>query len=350
MQLKKYVSGVLVVALIAIAADVIQRLPFAPFTLASGAHPIESMAIGLIVGIILANTFYLPVTLRPGFKFCMGSLLSLGIILLGFKLNIETLFKMPIAVPIIIVIASLVALFSAVIIGRFLKNDKTTSLLIGLGNAICGSSAIMAASASIKDVNKDQIAMSITIVNLLGLLIIFILPAMAHFLRLSNLQAGLWAGATGQAVPQAIAAGFTFSEAAGVYATIIKLSRVLQLGPYVIAMKIFNRKSNVDGVTVGKVKKIFEYIPLFIVVFIAVVLINSHVKAPVIHLFNTHFYPFKMLGIASEFFLTMALTAIGLQTNLKMLIKYGGKNVCVGLVSTFCAVAFVLIAGVLFLT
>ena len=233
----RIVPGVLLVALLTALAYVISTLPFAPFTLASGSHPIEAMAAGLLVGIIIASVIKLPSVFISGIHFSMKTVLSIGIVLLGVKLNLFAIMALPIAVPVTIILTTLGALFSAMLIGRLLGNDPITSLLVGVGNAICGSSAIMATSRVIPLDHKNHVPVAVSTVNVLGLGLVFILPALAHLLHLNDLQMGLWAGATGQAVPQAIAAGFAYSQQAGTYATAIKLTRVLQLGIYVFIFK-----------------------------------------------------------------------------------------------------------------
>lgn len=345
----RIVPGVLLVALLTALAYVISTLPFAPFTLASGSHPIEAMAAGLLVGIIIASVIKLPSVFISGIHFSMKTVLSIGIVLLGVKLNLFAIMALPIAVPVTIILTTLGALFSAMLIGRLLGNDPITSLLVGVGNAICGSSAIMATSRVIPLDHKNHVPVAVSTVNVLGLGLVFILPALAHLLHLNDLQMGLWAGATGQAVPQAIAAGFAYSQQAGTYATAIKLTRVLQLGIYVFIFKlIYHRTQGQAHPPKNKLVGILNYIPLFIIFFIIVVLLNSFVHVPT---FTLHHYSFdlhSLFGKLSAFLLSMSLTAIGLHTDIKLLIRYGGKNLIIGAFSTLVAVEISLIGATFF--
>ena len=113
----------------------------------------------------------------------------------------------------------------------------STSRLIAIGTAICGSSAIAAAAPVIQAKQKD-IAISIACVNLLGLLAVFALPLIGSHFKLSDQQFGVWSGISIQAVPQVIAAGLSYSANAGNIATLIKLVRVCLLGPFLIVLRI----------------------------------------------------------------------------------------------------------------
>lgn len=340
MAIRNIVPGLILTLLITLLAILLEKLPFPPFTLGSGFHPIESMAIGLLLGIIVANTCNLAKVLKPGIDFAMSSLLSLGIILLGFKLNMPMLLNLPITVILIVVLTSLLALCSAMFIGKLLTNDSSTSFLIGIGNAICGGSAIIAAAQSIPNITKAQIITAITVVNLLGLVLIFMLTPLAHWLNLSHLGMGVLAGAIGQAVPQATAAGFMFSHAAGVYATLIKLVRVLQLGPYLIYIRCQFHQSIQPNPSFFTT--LFAYIPPFIILFIVAMILNSYVPSPTFMLQTIHFNLFRTLAHSSTLFLTMALTAMGLSTELKLILDEGRVNLLIGLFSTACAIGSVI--------
>jgi uncharacterized integral membrane protein (TIGR00698 family) len=308
------------------------------------------MAAGLLLGIIIASCIKLPALFDSGIHFSMKTLLAVGIVLLGFKLNLHAIASLPLSVPIIIVVTSLGALVSAIFVGKWLGCDSGSALLIGIGNAICGSSAIMASSHVVPLKDKHQISIAVTTVNILGLVIVFALPPLAHLLHLSDLHMGLWSGATGQAVPQAIAAGFSFSQHAGLYATAIKLTRVLQLGIYVLVLKLFfHRSQKVSTDKTSRIKHLLNYIPLFIILFVLAVLFNSFVSLPPFSIGHNTINPHLWLGDISAFLLTMALTAIGLHSNLKTLLRYGGKNLIVGVASTLVAVLIALGSAVIFL-
>jgi uncharacterized integral membrane protein (TIGR00698 family) len=349
MSMVKLLPGVAVVLAVTLLAYVVSNLPFAPFTLASGTHPLEAMAAGLLIGIIIASFTRFPAALMHGIEFSMHTLLAVGIVLLGFKLDIHRILSMPVVVLFVIVLTSLAAFGTAILVGKLTRHDSTTSLFIGVGNAICGSSAILAAAGALPNADKNHTGMAITTVNLLGLVLVFLLPALGHFFSMSDMEMGLWAGATGQAVPQAIATGFAYSAQAGVYATAIKLTRVIQLGIYVFLIKLFAHRNN-RGAGMYQVsgwKKVFSFVPPFILLFIGVVIFNSYVTIPALQVGELRLEVTSALGTVSAFLLSMALSAIGLKTHLKMLIRYGGKNLLIGGLSTLAAV-FVSFIGCLF--
>ena len=341
LSFKRYLNGIIFTAIITVIAYIVAKLPFPPFTVHINQHPIEAMSAGLVLGIIIANCVKLPDFLKPGISFTQHTILALGIVLLGFKLNLHSLLSLPWLVPITIIITSLCTLISALLIGRLLKCSTDTALFVGTGNAICGSSAIMATSKALPHLCKEKAAVSIATVNVIGLILIFVLPVIGHSLHLSDLQMGLWAGATGQAVPQAIAIGFTYSHGAGLYATTIKLARVLQLGVYVLVMKLLNRH---HMPSTGKIKTryyqtILKFIPGFILLFIIALCINSFVHMPMVSMPSGTQLPLNnVLGKISAFLLSMALTSIGLNTRISSLIKQGSSSFVIGAISAITAV------------
>jgi len=170
------ISGIIFTAIITIIAFIVSTLPFPPFTIHTNQHPIEAMSAGLILGIIIANCIKLPNCFKPGINYTQHTILALGIVLLGFKLNLHSLFSLPWLVPATIIVTSLCALLSAILIGRLLNFSADTALFVGTGNAICGSSAIMATSQALPHLCKEKAAVSIATVNVLGLILIFVLP------------------------------------------------------------------------------------------------------------------------------------------------------------------------------
>ncbi len=335
--------GSVLALLVAILSYPIQNLPIKPFTLSTGIHPIEAMSIALLLGIVLANLIKLPLLFDKGLQLCTHKILPLGIILLGFRLNLHILADFSIMVLITIIVVSLTAFVSALLLGRLFKIPTDISLLIGIGNAICGSSAI-AAAAPLTRASKGQIAVVIAIVNLLGLIAVFLLPFVAHLFSMSSQQLGIWAGATVQAVPQAIACGFTFNTAAGNIATVVKLIRVLLLGPYIVIIRLFT--SIADKRSEGKspitIKALLNFFPIFILLFFMVVLINSYLPLKILALPNTTFDVRQLLIHFSSLLLAMALAAIGLQTDLRLLIQQSKHYLLLGLLSTLLATAVTL--------
>ena len=205
----------------------------------------------------------------------------------------------------------MVSIFSSMIFGRIFHLPSSLSLLLGLGNGICGSSAIAAASP-ILDAKKDDIGLSIATINILGAIGIFILPLVINLFFIGSLEnQGIIIGSTIQAVGQVIAAGFIMGDEVGQTATLIKMIRILMLAPVLISLtfiyssnKINNKSSNFS-------------IPSYIVGFITVCIVVNLGLIPSEILFY--------LNKLSKYCLLFAISAIGLNISIKSVIDKGYK-------------------------
>ena len=275
---------------------------------------IEPMTLALILGMLLASCTPLSKKLEPGIQFTTKTILEIGIILLGLKLNLHAIKSMPVIIPLSIICISSLIIISSLILGYICKLDSNLNLLLAVGNAICGSSAIVALASVIKAPHKKTVT-AIAAINILGLCAVFIIPAIASQLRLSNLMAGFLAGSSVQAVAQATAAGYAYTPAAGLYATIIKLFRVLLLGPYILVINlIYHKKQPTNNYSI-----LHNCIPKFVLLFILMVVLNtlsySYFPPAIIYLHK--------ISALSPMCLCMALAAIGLQANLKQIVIDG---------------------------
>jgi len=222
MKIKQYLPGLAAVTLIAIAGKLLSNIII----------NIGSVTLAIIIGIIVGNLLPKRDRLEKGISFSVSKILPFAIMLLGVELQLKLLLKLglpAILMIIIMVSGTIIAGFTA---GKLLGLNPKFSLLMGCGNAICGSSAIAAVAPVIGN-DENEIGLSIGVVNLMGTIGIFILPAVAHFLNLSDIQSGGLIGGILQAVGQVVAAGYSVSDKVGNISVIIKMGRVLMLGPVV---------------------------------------------------------------------------------------------------------------------
>ena len=270
---------------------------------------IGSVAIAIILGIIVGNIIKFNESYNKGITYAEKTLLGYSIALMGINLDFHILSSLGLKTLVIIVLGMIVTIYSAVLIGRYYKIDMKLALLLGIGNGVCGSSAISATAPVIK-ADKHFIGISVAIVNLLGTLGIFLVPFVALSFGLNEIDAGILVGNTLQAVGQVTAGGFSIGDTAGVSATTVKMGRILLLTPLVlILIYIFHAKNseeNTKGAT----------IPLFIVGFIAFSLISSFglVSDEIKHI----------IASISHIFLLIAMSAVGLKIHFKS-IKSDGK-------------------------
>lgn len=302
--------GIIVSLVIAVAARFLESL--LPI------HVIGASVIALFIGMIINQIKKPGKILSSGIRFTSKKLLKFAIILLGASLSIGTVLnvgKMSLAV---MAFTLLTCFGGGYFIGRALKLNWKLSNLISAGTGICGGSAIAAIAPAIDAEDKD-IAYAMSATFLFDMVMIILFPMMGHWLGLSDMAYGLWAGTAVNDTSSVVAAGYAFSEAAGDFATMVKLTRTLTIIPTVVVFYIINahikKKQSVGDETVKSKMDVKSFVPWFIIGFVALALINS-----------TGIIPAAISGGAKEvskFLMVAALAAIGLNTDFKEMKKSG---------------------------
>jgi len=305
---KTYTKGLLASIAVAIVATIITH--FISFSTATVA-----IIFGMIVGNIFYTTFHSEDSgFKSGVKWAEKDLLMFAIALMGINLNFTMLANLGVQTILIIVAGMVFTIFMGVLLGKLFKLNPKLSLMIGIGNGVCGSSAI-AATSGIAKVHSNDIGISIALVNLMGTIGIFLAPFLAHSLGFSDIQAGVFTGNTLQAVGQAVAAGFSISDEAGHYATVVKMGRVLLLVPLVlILIYIAKKESQKSGEEVTGKTKIG--VPSFILWFVFFSVIAS-----------LGWLPKEIETLISSFshYITLiAMSAIGLMIHFGTIVKTAG--------------------------
>ena len=226
---KRYTKGLFASIAVAIVATLITD--FISFSAATVA-----IILGMIVGNKFYNTFHAEDSeFKSGVKWAEKDLLMFAIALMGINLNFTMLANLGVKTILIIVLGMVFTILMGLLLGKLFKLNPKLALMIGIGNGVCGSSAI-AATSSIAKVKNDDIGISIALVNLMGTIGIFLAPALAHLIGFNDIQSGVFTGNTLQAIGQAVAAGFSISDESGHYATVVKMGRVLLLVPLVFIL------------------------------------------------------------------------------------------------------------------
>ncbi len=247
----KYIYGLLLSILIAFIAYFLAKVV-----------PIGGVTISIIIGIVVANVFKVPSSCNVGIDYSEKIILSFAIALMGINLDFTILASLGLKTIILIIISIYITIYSAVYIGRYFKINIKLALLLGIGNGICGASAI-AATAPVIKANKNFIGLSIGVVNLLGTIGIFFLPLIALIFGLNEIDSGILIGNTLQSIGQVTAAGFSISDTTGISATTVKMGRVLLLTFVVlILIYIFSKQDN-DEIKVVKFPKFILFFILF---------------------------------------------------------------------------------------
>lgn len=284
-------------------------------------HIIGASVIALFIGMII-NSFWKPTKLfAKGLKFTSKKILKFAIILLGASLNISVVLNVGKMSLLVMVFTLLTCFGGGYFIGKALKINWKLSNLISAGTGICGGSAI-AAIAPVIDADDSDVAYAMSSTFLFDMAMIVLFPIMGHALGLSDQAFGLWAGTAVNDTSSVVAAGFAFSEAAGEFATMVKLTRTLSIIPTVIVFALISarlerKKQAAEGVVSTEKKKlnITKVIPWFILGFLALTAVNSFGVIPEA--------VSGALKDISKFLMVAALAAIGLNTSFKDMKKSG---------------------------
>jgi uncharacterized integral membrane protein (TIGR00698 family) len=328
--------GVVLSVTITLVAIWLSEQPFAPFTISGNRHPIEPVMIAIILGMILSNAFGLSKIFQPGVKFSVKKLLPLGIVLLGARLNFAELLKVGAEGLILSVFETLLALALLYVLTIVFKLPRKLGVLLGIGTAICGGTAIVAAAPVIEAEEKD-VAFSVATVTLLGLIAMFLLPVLGHVLQLSSKAFGIWAGLAIHQTPQVIAAGFAYDNEAGQTATIVKLARVCLLAPVVFLLGLLYARHKVKQTGSSERKNInyAHLFPMFVLGFLAFALLNTAGLLPkltlhigqggILHPGDRNANLANFFEQISKFLITVSMAGVGLETKFAAMRQTGLK-------------------------
>ncbi|SHF34540.1 YeiH family protein [Caloramator proteoclasticus] len=283
---------------------------------------------GIILGILINNTIGKPKNSQEGIKFTSKKILQWAIIVLGAGLNIKQIYETGIESLSVTFITLSVAFITAFVFGKLLDIPYKLKSLIGVGTAICGGSAIAAISPII-EADEMEVAYSISTIFLFNVIAVLIFPSLGHIIGFNDKQFGLWAGTAINDTSSVVAAGYIYSNAAGAYATIVKLTRTTMIIPislvFAIITSIQKKKESKQNLGVNySFKKIF---PWFIIWFLIASILNT------IGLFPKEIISY--INTIGKFMIVMALSAIGLSTDFKKILQTGIKPLLFGLIVWF---------------
>ena len=308
--LKQRTPGLLLAIAIALLAVSLGR--FAPI--------VGGPVFGIVLGVAVRNTFSPGALYAPGIQFASKKVLQWSIIALGFGLSLGQIGKTGLESLAVTLVTISVSFLTALGLGHVLKVRGKLKVLIGVGTAICGGSAIAAVTPIIKSDENDT-AFAVSTIFLFNLVAVLVFPMIGHVLHLSDLGFGLWAGTAINDTSSVVAASYSFSKAAGDYATIVKLTRATLIIPIslLLAVAVAWREKK-KGTGNFSLRRIF---PWFILWFLVASMVRTAGLVP------TSILP--AIHLAAEFLIIVALTAIGLTANLRKMASVGLRPILLGL-------------------
>jgi len=299
--------------------------------------PISTAMIAIILGIFFGNFFKIRDSFQKGLDFSRDYILKLGIICLGIQLKPFEFFEFgKIAIPLILICIISVLIVIKLIIKK-LKIPTRMAYLISIGSTVCGTTAIMATAPVIK-ANKNEVSYAVANITLFGILSMLLYPYFANFYFDGNsLFAGLFLGTAIHETSQVAAAGLIYDQQFNSpetlnIATVTKLIRNTFL---IVMIPLFAFLYN-RGITKEKNYSILSIFPYFILGFIGMIVLRNIGDEIFITNINNMWIEFiDFIKVSSKIFLTMAMAAIGLSTNLKDLRIMGYKPFVVGFAAMF---------------
>jgi uncharacterized membrane protein YadS len=257
---------------------------------------LEALVLAILVGVAVRTAWVPTPRFIPGIAFSAKFLLECAVVMLGASVSIATVLALG---PFLLVgIASVVAMALGVsfVIGRMIGLPLRMAILIACGNSICGNSAIAAVA--------------------LGVIVVLTLPLLVPVLQLSLTQYGVLAGLTVYAVPQVLAATLPIGALSNQVGTIVKLVRVLMLGPVVLGLSLLARDLRTTGARTNKSRPDWhEIVPWFITGFLVVLIVRSLGLIPQVAL--------PLITQIAAILTTIAMAALGLGVDIRVVAKSG---------------------------
>lgn len=279
---------------------------------------VDALVFAILLGTALHTGLGLPPRARAGVQFASKSLLELAIVLLGASISFHTIGQAGGRLVAVVALVVMLSLLISYALARLLGLPDKLATLVACGNSICGNSAIVAA-APVIDARAEDVASSISFTAALGILVVLLLPLCVSVLGLDPWQYGVAAGLTVYAVPQVLAATHTIGAASVQIGTVVKLMRVLMLGPVILLLGLRSGRRD------GRRPALRDMLPWFIIGFLLVVGLNSLQLIPAAAL--------EPLHAASTILTILSMAALGLSVDLRSVMTAGGRVLAAGTLS-----------------
>lgn len=279
-----------------------------------GGRWLESLVLAIALGIAVCTVKPLKPAMRPGIDFSAKTLLEIAIVLLGASISLSAVRGAGvwlIAGIAIVVVLSIAATYA---IGRLLGLPPKLATLIACGNSICGNSAIVAV-APVIEADSQEIAAALAFTAVLGIAAVFLLPFLYFYFGMSIAQYGTLAGLTVYAVPQVLAATAPVGILAVQTGTLVKLVRVLMLGPVIFMLGILTKVETTDAK--GRSGHHHSLVPWFICGFLGLMAMRSFGLIP-----DALVGPMQSI---SGILTVIAMAALGLSVNIRSVAHAGGR-------------------------
>ena len=308
-------------------------------------HLIGSAVIAMFIGMILNYFLRNTKVFASGLKFTSKKILKFAIILLGLSLNITTILNVGKMSLTVMIFTLLTCFGGGYFIGKALGLNWKLSNLISAGTGICGGSAIAAIAPTI-DADDNDVAYAMSATFLFDMAMIVLFPIMGQAMGMTDQAFGIWAGTAVNDTSSVVATGYAFSEGAGDFATMVKLTRTLAIIPTVITfafvqLRLKRKEALANSQNGSELKANFsiaKIFPWFILGFLAMSIVASVFPIPAAVVSGTK--------TASKFLMVCALAAIGLNTSFSSMKKAGIRPMIHGFIISALVVIVALLVEI----
>lgn len=287
--------------------------------------PVSGVVLGVVVGVLVRRRADPPsvAVLSPGLKLASKRVLQIAVVLLGARLSLAQVAQVGVDSLPVMLGTVVVCLVAAAALGRLLGIDRELRVLIGTGTAICGASAIAAVTPVVR-ASGSNVAYALSTVFAFNIAAVLLFPPLGQLLGMSQEAFGLFAGTAVNDTSSVVAAATTFGSVAADHAVVVKLVRTLLIIPIVIGLAVLvgRRDRLAAGDDAGARQAVWRLVPWFLVGFLLLATLNSIGLVP-----EAWHDP---LATAATFLITVALTAIGLSTDVPALRAAGLRPLLFG--------------------
>ena len=298
----------------------------------TGGKFVENLVLAIVIGTAVRTFLPLWKGVEKGIAFSAKRIMEAAIVLLGASISLQALEAAGFALVGGIVVLVAFAILASYTLGRTFGLNRKLAMLVACGNSICGNSAV-AAVAPVIDAEGDDVAAAIAFTAVLGVAVVLALPLALHTFSMTTSQYGVLSGLTVYAVPQVLAAAQPGGPIAIQTGTLVKLIRVLMLGPVLLTLAVGRGRENETSIRLSQI------LPWFIIGFALMMgcrsagLIPQHLAAP--------------LGSISNTLTVIAMAALGLTVDIRSVLQAGGRVILTASLSIFMLVVTSL--GLIFL-
>ncbi len=312
-SLRNKLPGVALVFIIGVLANSLGK----DFPLIGGA------VIAIIIGIMVRNFLGIPTVFSEGISYTLKTLLKTAIVLLGFGLSYASIFQLGYEAILLVVVAVLAGILFTFLLAKLFRLSGNIPILVSLGTAICGATAIVTSSPIVR-AKEEETAYAINTIFAFNVLAVLFYPLIGQLISMPDHIFGIWAGVAIHDTSSVVAAGYSYSSAAGDTSVIIKLIRTLMLVPVTLILSIIvSMKSKGAAGSKVKISKVF---PIFILFFAGAVAVNTIFSLPTSITSVTD-------GVA-KFLILMVMASVGLGTDFKKIKSVGLRPLFLGLLSS----------------